>query len=409
MKKIIIIITIIWACGAIFLLTKKTHEESKRNEVVFWTLQMGDFSSYMNEVITDFEKQNPKIKIKWVDVPFSEGEKRTLAAILSDNPPDLINLNPDFSAILAQKGALEKIDERNVEQFNEEIIDLLKYKDELYAIPWYATSAITIYNKELYKKAGYSTPPKTYERLAQISQIIKGKTGAYSFMPTITENDTMLKILNKYGINSWENINSQKSVEIFNFYKKLYSQNLIPKETVTQTQREALEKYMSGQIVFFQSGANFLNMIKENSPSIYKDTDVAGQITGDLGQNDFSLMNLVIPLKSSNKQDALEFALFLTNGENQLKLAKLTNVIATDKNALKNDFYTHYDQSDLIAKARVISAKQLNHVQPALRQNKGQKEINLLINNAVQDILLNNTATQKILDEVSKKWKIITE
>ncbi len=409
MKKAIIILIIFCACGAFFLLAKKMPANTKHSEVVFWTLQMSDFSPYMNEVIGNFEQQNPKIKIKWVDVPFSEGEKRTLAAILSDNPPDLINLNPDFSATLAQKGALEKIDESTVGQFSKEIINSLKYKDELYAIPWYATSAITIYNKALYKKAGYSTPPVTYERLARISQIIKGKTHAYAFMPTITENDTMLKILNKYGINSWENINSKKSVEIFDFYKRLYLQNLIPKETITQTQREALEKYMSGQIVFFQSGANFLNMIKENAPSMYKDTDVAGQIKGDLGQNDFSLMNLVIPLKSSKKQDALKFALFLTNEENQLKLARLTNIIATNKHALKNDFYTQYDSSDLIAKARVISAKQLNKIQPALRQNKGQKEINLLINTAVQEILLNDSNTQQVLDEVAKKWKILTE
>lgn len=405
MKRIIIIIVILITCGAIFLQAKKSPESVPKKEIVFWTLQMGDFAPYMNGVIEDFEKQNPGIKIKWVDVPFSEGEKRTLAAILSDNPPDLINLNPDFSAILAQKGTLAKIDKNDTKQFNKEIINSLKYNGELYAVPWYATSAITIYNQDLYKKAGFSTPPKTYERLAKISRIIKGKTGAYAFMPTITENDTMLKILNKYGINSPENINSEKSVEIFDFYKKLYIQNLIPKETITQTQREALEKYMSGQIVFFQSGANFLNMIKENSPSIYKDTNVAGQIVGDLGQNDFSLMNLVIPVKSSKKQEALKFALFLTNEDNQLKLAKLTNVLATNKHALKDSFYTSYDKDDLMAKARVISAKQLNKIQPVLRQNKGQKEINLLINTAVQEILLNKSDTQTILNDVSKKWK----
>lgn len=413
MKKIlIIIIMVVLACSAFFLLMgTKTNRQNEftKTELTFWTLQMGDFAPYMNSVIKDFEQQNPNIKIKWVDVPFSEGEKRTLAAILSDNPPDLINLNPDFSAILAQKGALEKVDKNDLKQFNKEIINSLKYNNELYAIPWYATSAITIYNSELYKEAGYSTPPKTYERLAKISKIIRGKTGAYSFMPTITENDTMLKVLNKYGINSWTNINSAKSVEIFDFYKKLYAEDLIPKETITQTQREALEKYMSGQIVFFQSGANFLNMIKENAPSIYKDTDVAGQIVGDLGQNDFSLMNLVIPIKSKNKQNALKFALFLTNEDNQLSLAKLTNVIATNKHALKDDFYTHYEKGDLIAKARVISAKQLNRIQPALRQSKGQKEVNLLINTAVQEILLNKSDTQTILDDVSKKWKTITE
>ena len=408
MKKIIIILFILLACLAIFLQAKKSPNENKitQNEITFWTLQMSDFAPYMNGVIKDFEAHYPSIKIKWIDVPFSEGEKRTLAAILSDNPPDLINLNPDFSAILAQKGALEEINNDNVKQFNQEIINSLKYKDKLYAIPWYATSAVTIYNKALYKKAGYSTPPRTYEKLARLAVNIKDVTGAYAFMPTITENDTMLKILNKYGINSWENINSEKSVEIFEFYKKLYAQGLIPKETITQTQREALEKYMSGQIVFFQSGANFLNMIKENSPSIYKDTDVARQIVGSLGQNDFSLMNLVIPLKSSKKEDALKFALFLTNEENQLKLAKLTNVLATNKSALKNDFYTKYNNDDLIAKARVISAKQLNKIQPVLNQNKGQKEVNLLINTAVQEILLNKSNTQETLNEVSEKWKL---
>jgi len=410
MKKTIIILITILAFLAIFLNVRRTSEKIKgSNEIVFWTLQMGDFAPYMNGVIENFEKQNPNVKIKWIDVPFSEGEKRTLAAILSDNPPDLINLNPDFSAILAQKGALQKIDEQDLEQFNHEIINSLKYNDELYAIPWYATSAITIYNKKLYRKAGYSTPPKTYEKLAKLSPNIKSSTGAYSFMPNITENDTMLKILNKYGINSWENINSAKSVEIFDFYKKLYEHELIPKETITQTQREALEKYMSGQIVFFQSGANFLNMIKENSPTIYANTDVAKQIVGDLGQNDFSLMNLVIPLKSSKKDDALKFALFLTNEENQLKLAKLTNVLATNKRALKDSFYTSYADNDLIAKARVISAKQLNKIQPALRQSKGQKEVNLLINTAVQEILLGKTDTKKALDNVAAKWKVLAE
>lgn len=409
MKKFINILIILLSCFAIFYFFSKESPKKAENEIVFWTLQMGDFAPYMNEVIKNFEEQNPQIKIKWVDVPFSEGEKRTLAAILSDNPPDLINLNPDFSAILAQKGALAKINDKDVNQFSKEIINSLKYNDELYAIPWYATSAITIYNKKLYEEAGFETPPRTYKKLGKIATTIKEKTGAYAFMPTITENDTMLKVLNKYGINSWTNINNEKAIDVFDFYKDLYAKDLIPKETITQTQREALEKYMSGEIVFFQSGANFLNMIKENSPSIYKNTDVARQIVGSLGQNDFSLMNLVIPLKSNKKEAALKFALFLTNEENQLKLAKLTNVIATNKHALKDDFYKDYDDNDLIAKARVISAKQLSRIHPVLRQSKGQKEVNLLINTAVQEILLNKADTQKTLNEVSKKWRMLTE
>lgn len=408
MKKLltILITTIICISAVLWIFSSLKKEKSLQNEVIFWTLQMSDFSDYMNGVISEFEAQNPEIKIKWIDVPFSEGEKRTLASVLSDNPPDLINLNPDFSATLAQKGALYEIPQNAAKDFVPEIANSLKYNGKLYSLPWYATSAVTIFNKELLKKAGAEVP-KTYEEIAKIAPQIKEKTGAYVFLPNITENDTMLKILNKYGVNGWENINSEKSVEVFEFYKGLYVKNLIPKESITQTHREALEKYMSENIVLFQAGANFLNMIKENAPSTYQNTDVAPQITGELGQNDFSLMNFVIPLKAPHKDAALKFALFLTNSENQLELAKLTNVIATNQKTLCDDFYTKYDEGDLMAKARVISAKQLNHVQPVMRVNRNQKDINNLVNTAVQEILLDNAPTKTILDKVAKDWQML--
>ena len=404
MKKLIsaLIILIISLC-AIYCAPKK---ETNKNEVIVWTLQMSDFSDYMNGVIKDFEKENPEIKIKWIDVPFSEGEKRTLASVLSDNPPDLINLNPDFTATLAQKGALAEIDRNKTSQFNQGILKSLEYNGKLYSIPWYATSAVTIYNKDLIAKAGVKVP-KTYEEIGEIAPLIKQKTGTYVFLPNITENDTMLKILNKYGVNSADTITSNTSVQVFEFFKTLYAKDLIPKESVTQTHREALEKYMSGNIVLFQAGANFLTMIKENAPSIYKVTDVAPQITGKLGQNDFSLMNFIIPLKAKHKDEALKFALFLTNEQNQLKIAKLTNVIATNNKALQDDFYTKYDESDLMAKARIISARQLDRVEPVFQSSRNQKDINNLINTAVQQVLLNKADTKTILEKTAKDWEMI--
>lgn len=377
------------------------------NDVVFWTLQMNDFAPYITGVISEFEKENPEIKIKWIDVPFSEGEKRTLASVLSDNPPDLINLNPDFTALLAQRGALYEIEEQYTKQYNQEITDALKYNGKLYSLPWYATSAVTIYNKELAAKAGVKLP-ETYEDLADIAPAVRQKTGAYIMLPNITENDTMLKILNKYGVTS-QNINSNKSVQIFDYFKKLYEKDLIPKESITQTHREALEKYMAEKIVFFQAGANFLNMIKENAPSTYAKTDVAPQVIGELGQNDFSLMNFVIPARAKHKEEALKFALFLTNDKNQLELAKLTNVLAVNQKTLNDEFYTKYDKNDLTAKARVISAKQLYKITPVMVTERNQKEINTIVNTAVQQILLNKNTTKKILDDVSNKIKLMEE
>lgn len=398
LTKILIICVVILFC---LLTVPFKKSEPDNNEVVFWTLQMNDFSDYINKVIKDFETQNPNVKIKWVDVPFSEGEKRTLAAVLSDNPPDLINLNPDFSALLAERGALYEISDEYTAQYNKSVLNSLKYNGKLYSLPWYATSAITIYNKELVEKSNVKLP-KTFDDISNIAFDIKSKTGAFVMLPNITENDTMARILNKYGV-TCKNISSAKSVYVFSLFKNLYENEYIPRESITQTHREALEKYMSGKIVFFQAGANFLNMIRENAPSIYDVTDVTNQLTGDLKNNDFSLMNFVIPEKSKHKADALKFALFLTNKRNQLELAKLANILAVNEDALKSDFYTKYDESDKLAKARIISAKQLNNVEPAYKTERNQKEINTLLNNAVQQILSGQDTVEHVLEQLSKK------
>ena len=113
-------------------------------------------------------------------------------------------------------------------------------------------------------------------------------------------------------------------------------------------------------------------------------------------------MNFVIPVKAKYKDEALDFCLFLTNEENQLKLAKMTNVISTNKNALNNPFYNDY--SNITAKSRSISAKQINNIYPQMKQRRNQKEINMLVNTAVQSILLDKAPTEKVLEKLAHSF-----
>lgn len=414
MKNLKIIIAIVCVClvcvEAVYLITKPQQKPAKvdnRQEVVFWSLQMGTFGAYMNPLIQEFEKQNPDVKIKWIDVPYSEGEKRTLASILSNTPPDLVNLTPDFSSVLAQKQALEYIDCTKLGGYNKQIVETLKQDGKCYAVPFYATSSITFYNKDILKQSGITTIPKTYDELNSLAQRIKTKTDKFVTMPTLTENDTLLKILNKYDINTPQTIVSDKSVLIFEDYKRLYQNDLIPRESITQNHQEALEKYMSGQLAFIQSGANFLNIVKENAPQIYKKTDVAAQFTGDTGKYDVSIMNLIIPARAQHKDGALRFALFLTNKKNQVELAKLTTILPVNNAALMDEYFTVYDDSNVISKARYISAKQLNNLQKQVRFKHNHKEIITLLNTSVQQVMLEKggkSQTEKILQSTAEKW-----
>ncbi|MBE7705139.1 MAG: extracellular solute-binding protein [Cyanobacteria bacterium SIG29] len=385
----ILIFVIIFCC---FIYAKTNKSENQKNEVVFWTLQLSTFDKYINNIISEFEKENPTIKIKWIDIPYSEGEKRTLASILTDNPPDLVNLTPDFSLLLAQKNALYTIDKEDLKDYLPSILETLKYNDKYFGIPFYATTAVTLYNKEILK----GNPPKTYDELLSSKNRI---------MLNLAENDTLLKILNKYNINSPETINNDKSIKLFELIKKDYLNGNILKESLTQTHRDSLEKYMSGQISILVTGANFINMIKENAPSIYKNTEISYQLVGDTNAYDYSLMNFVIPKKAHNKEIALKFAIYLTNKTNQLEFAKLTTILPVNKYALKDDYFTKEIDNTIETKARIISAIQLNNTQPPIKNIKNKKELNILSANAIQEILINNADIELTLNNLSENWE----
>ena len=264
-----------------------------------------------------------------------------------------------------------------------------------------------LYNKQILQQAGVKVLPKSYDDLFKIATLIKEKTGAFVTMPTLTENDTFLKILNKYDVNSSDKITSKKSKTIFESYKKLYQDNLIPKESITQNHQEALEKYMSGQILFIQSGANFLNIVKENAPQIYVHTDISEQFVGDNGKYDVSVMNLIIPAKAKNKDEALRFALFLTNKKNQVALAKLTSILPVNNLALEDDYFRVFDAFDKIAKARFVSANQLSNLQTPIKFLKNQKEILTLLNSTVQQVLLDKVDVGQGLSEMQRQWQLM--
>ena len=394
-KRILLYILII-----ILIVFRFTYFNQKKvndkNTIVFWTLQLGTFDKYINNIISEFEKENPEYKVKWIDIPYAEGEKRTLAAILTDNPPDLVNLTPDFSLLLAQKNALYNIEKENLGQFLPSLIESLKYNNKYFGIPFYATSAITLRNNELSTKT-----IKTYDELFKIKQM----NNSYTTMINFAENDTLLKLLNKYNINSTKDIDSEKSIYLFNQFKKMYENGSIPKESITQTHRDALEKYMSGQLAYLVTGANFLNMIKENAPSIYKKTQILPQLVGDTNAYDFSLMNFIIPLKAKNKDGALKFALYFTNTENQLEFAKLTPILPANKYTLENNYFKNTDNNDLESKARTTSANQLNNLQKPLMNIKNKKELNTLSANYIQEILINNADIKTTLEKFAQDWE----
>ena len=390
----------------------KATDSDGKITLEFWTLQLDTFASTLNPMFAEYEKSHPNIKIKWVDVPFSEGEKRALTAMMSPKAPDVVNLNPDFSALLASRKALVNLNEAMPESERKAYLPVAIQAASLQAVeplntfglPWYITSAVTLYNEEILKKAGYAKPPESYDELPRFAFAIRQKTGAYGLMPTVSENGNFLKELKKMGVPLYDEngravFATPEAIHLLQNYIQMYKQGTIPAETITEGHRNATDRFQAGTLAMLPVGPNFLKIIQENSPSTYAHTGISPQFPVNSAYKDFSLMLLVVPRKSAHPKEAVEFAAFITNAKNQLALAQAAPVLPSVTAALKDPYFSKSSKDDKLSQGRAISAGQLLKITQAYQVQPGQSAINKIVNDYVQLAMLGKVPEDKALTQ----------
>lgn len=392
---------------------KLPRVDDHRIELEFWTLQMLSFSDYIEGLIADYEATHPNVRIKWVDVPFSEGEKKALTSMLAQKTPDIINLNPDFSAILASRGALldmnQWVSPAQKASYLPVAWQATTLNQQTFGLPWYLSSAVTLYNKPLLSAIGTATPPQTYAEMAAMARAMAHTGRGYILMPAITDGGRFFRVLYKQGIPVWANSHrlafaDNGAGKALRFWVDLYKAGLVPKESITEGQQAAVDRYQSGTLALLLTGPNFLNIVRENAPQVFQATQVAPQFPAQSPFMDFSEMILVVPQRTPHPQEAVDFALYVTNAQNTLKLADLAPVLPPHTAALQSGpFQTGLTSSDLLQKARAISAHQLLQAQTAIQIHPLQNRLNQLMDFYVQSALLGKLTPEDAMQKAQQE------
>ncbi len=396
-----------------------------RQPIEFWTMQLQpQFNDYFNQIIANFEAENPDLKVRWVDVPWSAMESKILASVSANTAPDVVNLNPDFASLLAERNAWLELEERvsdevrsqylpNIWAANQiEICQAETCKMTTFGLPWYLTTDITIYNQDLFKQAGISQPPTTYEQLASVAQQIRDETGKYAFFVSFVPEDsaTVLQSLVQMGVklvdkNGKAAFNTPEGIAAFTYWVNLYQNDLISREVLTQGHRRAIELYQAGEIAILTSGPQFFQAIAINAPDIAKVSMPSPQMTGKTKQKAVAVMNVVIPRNSDRPDDALKFALFLTNNINQIAFAKAANVLPSTVEALNNPYFQTASDSQIQAdEARVISAQQLKQADILIPPMEDLKQLQKIIYQNLQAAMLNQKTVETAIIDAETAW-----
>ena len=136
----------------------------------------------MQELSTNFEEQNPDIKLEWLFL--DEGTLRsrlTTDVATGSGSFDVVTVGAYETPLWAANGWIVSVDSL-AEQYpdvfaNYDQEDLLPaitaintYEDQLYAVPFYGESSFTMYNKKLFDDAGLTMPEQpTWEQIQEFA------------------------------------------------------------------------------------------------------------------------------------------------------------------------------------------------------------------------------------------------
>jgi putative chitobiose transport system substrate-binding protein len=397
---------------------RPTPSSSGTPEIEFWTMQLQPkFTDYFNKLIATFEAENKGVKVRWVDVPWAAMENKILTAVSAKTAPDVVNLNPGFATQLAARNAWLVLDTKVPLSVRKQYLPNIWQDNTLnnksFGIPWYLTSSVTIYNKDLLSKAGISKPPATYAELAQVAKQIKEKTGKYAFFVTLVPEDSgeVLESFVQMGVELVDAqgkaaFNTPKGKAVFQYWVDFYQQGLMPKETLTQGHRRAIELYQAGETALLSTGAEFMDTIAKNSPTIAQVSAAAPQITGETGKKNVAVMNLVIPRDTRSPDAALKFALFVTNTPNQLAFAKAANVLPSTIEALAQyrRSLSSNSKASPIEQARDISASQMQDAQVLIPTMKDLNKLQKAIYDNLQAAMLGEKTVDKAVADAAQEW-----
>lgn len=99
----------------------------------------------------------------------------------------------------------------------------------------------------------------------------------------------------------------------------------------------------------------------------------------------------------------MEFALFLTNEENQLGFSKLAPVFPSQTSALNSEYFSK-NSDELEQKVRYLGSKSLqNSVKPITIQ-KNHAILNELVDNMTQKVLLNKENLEFAIENTQAEW-----
>jgi multiple sugar transport system substrate-binding protein len=381
------------------------------------TTEVGD--KFMQEVKAAFEKANPGIKLTLIDSPFQGFRDRTLVQHQAKRLPDVMMVQVDWVAEFADLGMIEPLDAfiaKEPAAFFAGIPTTFKqpWKGKQYYLPLETGSVALFYNTKIFRDAGISGPPKTWDEFAEIARkVTKPEAKIYATTATLgTEPPTNMTydiyplILQAGGriIDSATNkavFNTPEGVKAVEWYvERVNKDKVVAPGILSNGEREKRANFASGNIAMMFEGPWGISIQKQLNPNLeFGIAPLPTNVTN--GTMVRGAMN-TIAAQSQNKEAAWKFLRWISGPEGAAMWSRGTGAFPSRSDVTEQEWFKERKEFQPFAQQVGWSGAQ----SPFLGMPNAV-QMNKIMTTEIQNVVQGRKSAKQALDDAAEEWNKI--
>jgi len=300
---------------------------------------LGREGELVAELVADFEREHPGIRVDVQQVPFTAAHEKLLTAFVGDATPDLTQLGNTWLPELAALGALAPLDAEvarssvvRAADYFPGIWDTNQVDGVRWGVPWYVDTRLLFYRRDLLAAAGYPAPPTRWADWLAALRAIQARAGAgrYAVLLPLDEFEQLVSLalqtddplLRDRG--RWGNFESAGFRRALAFYLGMFVEQLAPKVTLIQVPNP-WDELARGYFAFFFHGPWSIGEFKRRLPAAQQALWATAALPGPSGPGAGIAggCSLVVFRRSPHQREAWQLIEYLSRPEVQRRFYAL--------------------------------------------------------------------------------------
>ena len=323
----------------------------------FWA--MGREGEVVQELVGDFERQNPGVRVEVQQLPWSAAHEKLLTAFVGRSTPDLAQLGNTWVAEFAALRALEPLDSwiasstaLDSTYYFRGIWDTNLVDDMLYGVPWYVDTRVLFYRKDILERAGYASMPTTWKGWREAMESTKRVVGSNNFALLLPVNEWTQPVI--LGLQAGSPLLKENDTRgafaepafrrAFAFYVDLFGTGLAPPVANNEV-ANLYQEFARGYFSMYITGPWNLGEFRRRLPPELQQSWATAPLPGpDASSPGVSLAggsSLVLFRDSRHKEIAWRLIEFLSHPEQQIRFYELTGDLPARIEAWQDTALTH--------------------------------------------------------------------